>query len=137
MRTGLGVREGVVVVYEVISAGCGDRLKLVVRQPAAEVLPGGREGVEENVVGVVHLIHAEHRFEAAFVKSGIVCHEWKSLDERLDFLPDVGEYRCVLGVFFTQTVDPLAEPLVVFGLGVDEAVERIHYLSVTHYHYAY
>ena len=34
---GLGVSKGVMVVHEVISAGCGDGLELMVGEPAAEV----------------------------------------------------------------------------------------------------
>ena len=34
---GLCIRKGVMVVHEVISAGCGDGLELMVGEPAAEV----------------------------------------------------------------------------------------------------
>ena len=34
---GVCIRKGVMVVREVISAGCGDGLELMVRKPAAEV----------------------------------------------------------------------------------------------------
>ncbi len=39
---GLCIRKGVMVVHEVISAGCGDSLQRMVGAPAAEVAAGGR-----------------------------------------------------------------------------------------------
>ena len=39
MGAGLGVGQGVVMILEVIAAGCGDCLKLMVRQPMAEMAP--------------------------------------------------------------------------------------------------
>ena len=86
------------VVHEVIAAGCGDGLELMVRKPASEMPSGSSEGVVELIVGIVHLIHSEHGLEASFVESGIVRHEGESFDERLNLLPDVWEYRCILSV---------------------------------------
>ena len=61
-RAGLGIRKSVMMVHEVIAAGSGDGLELVVREPASEVLTGHSKGVVELIVGVVHLIYPEHRF---------------------------------------------------------------------------
>ena len=69
---GLCVSKGVMVVHEVISAGCCDGLQLMVRKLAAEMLPGSRQGVVELVVWVVHLIDTEHGLEAPFVETGVV-----------------------------------------------------------------
>ena len=69
---GLCVSKGVMVVHEVISAGCGDGLELMVGEPAAEMLPGSCEGVVELVVGIVHLIDTEHSLEATLVETGVV-----------------------------------------------------------------
>ena len=133
---GLCVSKGVMVVHEVISAGCGDGLELMVRKPAAEVTSGSREGVVELVVGIVHLIDTEHGLEASFVETGVVRNEGEALDERFNLLPDVREYRCIFGVLRPKSVYLLADPLVVLGLRVDETVEGIHNLPVTHYHHS-
>ena len=134
--TGLCIREGVMVVHEVISAGCGDGLELMVRKTAAEVTSGSREGVVELIVGIVHLIDTEHGLEAPLVETGVVRNERESLDERFYLLPDVWEYRCIFSSLRAKTVYLLAEPLVVLRLGVDETVEGVHNLSVTHYHHS-
>ena len=63
------------VVHEVISAGCGDGLQLMVRKLAAEMLPGSRQGVVELVVGVVHPIYLEDGLETSFVETGVVRKE--------------------------------------------------------------
>ena len=71
-RAGLCIRKGVMVVHEVISAGCGDGLELMVRKLAAEMTSGSRQGVVELVVGIVHLIDTEHGLEAPLVETGVV-----------------------------------------------------------------
>ena len=133
---GLCIRKGVMVVHELISAGCCDGLQLMVRKPAAEVTAGSRQGVVELIVRVVHLIYPEDSLETAFVETGVVRNEGESLDERFNLLPDVWEYRCIFSVLRPQTVNPLAEPLVVLRLGMDETVEGVHYFSVTYYHHS-
>ena len=133
---GLCVSKGVMVVNEVISAGCGDGLELMVRKLAAEMLPGSRQGVVELVVWVVHLIYLEDSLETSFIETGVVRNEGEALDERFNLLPDVREYRCIFGVLRPKSVYLLAEPLVVLGLRVDETVEGIHNLPVTHYHHS-
>ena len=77
---GLCIRKGVMVVHEIISAGCGDGLELMVREPATEVAAGSREGVVELIVRIVHLINSMHRLQAAFVETGVVRNEGESLD---------------------------------------------------------
>ena len=124
------------VVHEVISAGCCDGLELMVGEPAAEVTSGSREGVVELVVGIVHLIYLEDSLETSLVETGVVRNQRESLDERFYLLPDVWEYGCIFSVLRSKSVNPLAEPLVVLRLGVDETVEGVHNLPVTHYHHS-
>ena len=69
---GLCIRKGVMVVHEVISAGCCDGLQLMVRKLAAEMLSGSRQGVVELIIGIVHLIDTEHGLETSFIETGVV-----------------------------------------------------------------
>ena len=133
---GLCIRKGVMVVHEIISAGCCDGLELMVREPAAEVTSGSREGVVELVVGIIHLIYLEDSLETSFIETGVVRNEREALDERFNLLPDVWEYRCIFSILWTKPVYLLTEPLVVLRLGVDETVEGVHNLPVTHYHHS-
>ena len=73
---GLCIRKGVMVVHELISAGCCDGLELMIGEPAAEVAAWGREGVVELIVGIVHLIDTEHGLETSFVETGVMSHQW-------------------------------------------------------------
>ena len=134
-RTGLGIRKGVMVIHEVIAARSGDGLKLMVWQLISEVMSGYSKGVVELIVGVVHLIDPEHRLQATFVKAGVVSNQRESLDERLYLLPHMWEHRSIIGILRPQTVDLPAEPLVVFWLGMYEAVERVHDFPAAHYHH--
>ena len=63
-------------------------------------------------------------------------HQRKSLDERSNVVPDIREYRCIISVLRSQSVYPLAEPLVVLRLGVDKAVEGVHDFALTHNHHS-
>ena len=90
----------------------------------------------ELIVGIVHPIDTEHGLETSFIETGVVRNEGEALDERFNLLPDVWEYRCIFSVLRPQTVNPLAEPLVVLRIGVDETVEGVHNLPVTHYHHS-
>ncbi len=58
-------------------------------------------------------------------------HERKALNHRGDLLPYIREHRSVLRVLLREAVDLLTEPLIVLRLGVNQAVERIHYLAIT------
>ena len=89
----------------------------MVWKASVEVAAGGREGVVELVVGIVHLIYLEDSLEAALVETGVVRNQRESLDERLYLLPDIWEYRCIFSILRPKAVYPPAEPLVVVGLG--------------------
>ena len=67
--TCLCIGEGVMMVHEVIPAGSGYGLELMVRKPAAEVASGSRQGVVELIVRVVHLIDPEHSLETSLVEA--------------------------------------------------------------------
>ena len=129
-RTGFGVGEGVVMVGEVVAADGGDGLELVVRKGIAKPSPGGSEGVIERVAGIIHLIETENGLEASFVEAAVVGDQRKPFDARSNLFPDIGKYGRIHCILFGQAVNLLAKPLIVFGFGVDEAVEPVHDLSV-------
>ena len=52
---GFGIGEGVVVVFEVVAAGCGDGVQLVIFE-VAEPAARGLQGAAEAIVGPIHLI---------------------------------------------------------------------------------
>ena len=132
---GFGVGEGVVVVGEVVAAGGGDGLELVVGKAAAEVAAGGGQGGEELIVRAVHPAHAMDGLQAAFIETRVVRHEGQAFDHLHNLLPHLREYRRVLGVIGTKPVHPHTEPLVILRLGVNQRVERIHDLPSPHdYH---
>ena len=118
-RARLRVCQRVVMIREIIPAGGGDGLELVVGEGAAEGAAGGGEGVVEAVVWVVHAIDFEDRFQAAFVEAGVVRHEGETVDERGDLGPYRREGRCIFRVLGAETMDTHAEPLVVLRLRVN------------------
>ena len=63
------------MILEVVATGGCNRMKLVIGQRMAELSAGCSKGIVEAIVGIVHLIYLEHRFQASFIETGIVSHE--------------------------------------------------------------
>ena len=105
---------------EVKFASSSYGLELVIGQTASEMTPGGCQSVIKNIVRVIHLIDPENRLKATLIKSRVVCDQGKALDARGDLLPHIWEYWSSVGVFRPQAVNPLTEPLIVIGLGMNE-----------------
>ncbi len=136
-RAGLCVGQRVVVVGHRAAAGLGHGVQLVVGQTAAEMAARSPAGAKELVFRIVHLIDSEHGPEAALVKRTVVRHEGQSGDERLDLSPYDGEHGGVVGILVRESVYLLAEPGVVVGFGMDEAVERVGDDTAVHHHHAH
>ena len=128
---GFGIGECVVVVGEVETAGRGYGVELVVLE-MFHFASSGAESVEELVVGVVHAVDLEYRFQASFVEAGVVGHEGQALNERLYLTPHGGENGCAVGVVGPQAVHATAPVDVVVRLGADERVIAASYDAATH-----
>lgn len=137
LGAGLGVGQGVVVVFHTIAAGTGNGVQLVVGELPSEMPPRGPAGAVESVVGIVHLIDTEGRPQAPLVERAVVGHQGQSGDERLHLPPHVGERGGGVGVFVPQAVHLAAEPAVVVGLGVDERVECVGNHAAAHHHHSH
>ena len=88
MGTGLGIGQGMMVIGQVITADCGNRLQLMVRQTAAEMLTGGRKCIMELILGIIHPVHFENLFQTTFIEPAVVSHKRKSFNLRGYLLPD-------------------------------------------------
>ena len=126
MRAGLGVGQGVMMVRQVETAGCGHGLQLMVGQAAAESPPGCGKGVIEAIIRIIHLIHLEDRFQATLVETAVMSHQRQTLQERSNLLPHIREDRSPVGILRPEPVHPPAEPLVVFRLRMYETVVGIY-----------
>lgn len=107
----------------------------MVRQEPAEDAAGGGAGVAEFIIGIIHLIHAENRFQAALVEAAVVRHQRQPLDHRRHLRPYFREHRSALRILRTQTVHATAEPLVILRLRTDETVELVDYLPSPYDHH--
>ena len=82
MGAGFGIGQGMMVTSQVITAGCGNRLQLMVRQTAAEMVTGGRKCIMELILGIIHPVHFENLFQTSFIEPAIMSHKRKSLNLR-------------------------------------------------------
>ena len=126
MRTGLCISQSVMMARQIVPAGCSHCLELMIRKAAAEMPAGSGQCIVENIVRIIHLIDPVYGFQAAFIEAGVVRHKWVIFQQRMDLLPDLREHRRVLRILRPKTVHLAAEPLIVFRLRMDEAVEGIH-----------
>ena len=120
-----------VVVFKGESARSGYGLELMILE-MRKLAAGGTECVVELVVGVVHLICAEDRFQAGFVEPFVVGDEREEglsgsgsflvgeAEQGLYLCPYLWEDRGFLGVFTAEAVNLGAEVVVVVGLWLDE-----------------
>ena len=72
--TSLGIGKGVVMVEQIIAAGCCHGVELMVGKQLAEVLSRGPIGAVELIVRVIHLIASHHGLETTFVEGAVVRH---------------------------------------------------------------
>ena len=93
MCAGLGVGQGVVVTLEVVAAGGGDGLELVVGEAAAEMTAGSRQCIIELIIRIIHLIDPMDRLEAALIKPRIVRDQRQPLNPWRNLLPNIWKYR--------------------------------------------
>ena len=89
MSAGFRIGQGMMVIGQVITAGCGNHLQLMVRQTAAEMLTGGRKCIMELILGIIHPVQPECRFQTSFIEPAVMRHKRKSLNLRGYLLPDI------------------------------------------------
>ena len=124
MGTGLGIGQGMMVIGQVITAGCGNRLQLMVRQTAAEMPTGCRKGIIELILRIIHPVHFENLIDAAYRKTGqkvvIIIDEYeKPIINNFDN-HEVMEQE--LKSYFGESMKNLAE---MNGLSEEECYEKL------------
>ena len=55
----------------------------------------------------------------------------------LQLLPYFGKYWCILCIAFRDTMYPLTPIIIVVRFRLDQTVERVNYLPVTHHDYSH
>lgn len=134
---GLGIGEGVVMVFKGVAAGGRHGMQLVVGQLQPEMAARGPAGAKELVVRIIHLIGLEHGLEAALIEGTVVGHQGQSGDAGRNLPPHVGKERRSVGIGVTEPMNLLAEPRIVVRSGADERVEGVGDEAATHHHHAH
>ena len=94
---------------------CCDGMQLIVWK-IRESLPSCSEGVIKRIVGIVHLIGTEYGFQAAFVKSFVMCNEWQPLNKWLYLCPHIWKGWRIVGILLTQAVNTATYIVVIVWL---------------------
>ena len=136
-RARFRIGKSMVMVNKIIPAGGRNSLKLVVRQSMTIVLPGCGQRIMEHIVGIVHPVHPMHGLQAPFIETGVVRHQRQALNHGCNLRPYLREHRRILRIFGRKAVHPLAEPLIIFRLWMNQGIERIHHFSTPNNHHAY
>ena len=91
----------------------------------------------ELIIGIVHLIHLEHRLQASLVKGRVVSHQWQSLNLWINLSPYLRKYPGVHGILHGKSMHPSIPIGIILRLWLDETVVAIHNLTIPYYHNAY
>ena len=126
---------------EIVATGCCNGVELVVRQRVSELSAGGSKGIIETIIRVIHLVHLEHSFQATFIETCVMGHEWDggyqvtSIVKRqlirekhignlfLQLLPYLREHRSIVRIALAQSMHPLTPIIVVVRLWLNKTIE--------------
>ena len=114
-----------------ITTGSGNGVELVLGQ-IREFSTRYAQGVVELVVRVVHLIDTHHGFQAALIKRLVVGHEGQAFNQRLYLRPHLGKDGSFFRIFTAEAMHLAAPVVIVVRLRLNERIERIHYLAISH-----
>ena len=125
----LGIGEGVVVILHIETACGGNGLELMVFQVGLQAA-GCCKGVEELILGIIHLIGAEDCTKATLIKWSVMGNQGQSLNQGFYPCPHVWENGSLLGILTAKAVNLGTPIVIVVRLWMNERVELIHNLSV-------
>ena len=73
------------VILHVEATGCGGKVQLMAGN--VEATARGSESTVKFVIGIIHAVFCENRFQTAFIKRSVVSDKWKALNQWLDLRP--------------------------------------------------
>jgi hypothetical protein len=89
------------------------------------------------IIRIIHLIATEYGFQATLIKRLIMGYKGQSLNKWLYLFPYFWEYGGFFCVLTSKTMYLATPIIIVVGLWLNQRVESIHYLTITHYHYTH
>ena len=143
-----------VMVLQIVATSGSNGVQLMIRQRMTELSAGSSQGIIEAIIGIVHLICSEHCLQTPFIEAGIVSYEGnggylvshiiKFLVREvhigyafLQLLPHFGEYWRIVRIAFRNAMNSLTPVIIVVWFRLNQTIERVHYLSVTHHDHSY
>lgn len=118
------------MVFKDITTLSGYGVELMITQ-IREYSPRDTKGIIELIVRIIHLIYTKDGFQATLIKGPVVSDQRQPLYQRLYLCPNLWEHGCIVRVFMAESVHLTAPIIIIVRLGLDERIERIHYLAIT------
>ena len=131
---GLSIGQCMMMIGEVITTVFRYRMQLMVGQ-LWESLARSHTGAMELVIRIVHLIAAEHGFQATLIERFIMGHKRKPFDEWFYLFPHFREYWCIFCIFASKAMNLAAPVIIIIWFRLDQGIERIHNLAISHNHH--
>lgn len=133
MRAGFGIGQCVVVMPQIVSAGRGYGVQLVVGKLPPEKPARRPAGAEKLIARPRQVVEVQRRPQAPLVERGVVRHQRQPLDAGRQGAPYLLEFGRLVGVGTAQTVNRRGERAVIVGARADQAVKRIDHLAAAHH----
>ena len=132
MSASLCVGEGMMMIRQVEAAMGSDGMKLMILQ-IREHLKRCFISTMKLIVWIFHLIMGKTSLKATLIEILVMSYKRKISDKFRSFTPHLREDRCVVGVFFFDSMNFGVPIAIMIWNWFYETVKSIHNLPVFHY----
>lgn len=136
MCASLCISQCMMVVRQIVPAGIGHRVELMVGQLPTEDPPRGTARTEELIAGPRHIEQPETGPQTPFVERSVVRHQRQPLDPGCDLGPYASEIGRSSRIRSRQPVYLGAETAIIIRIGMDQPIDRIDNPTLAHDHHS-
>ena len=131
MSASLSICKGVMMIRQVEATVCSDGMKLMILQIGKHLY---RSSVctMKLIVWIFHLIMSETCFQATLIEGFVVSYQRKVSHKLRSLMPHLRKYRCVVGVFFFDSMNLGVPIAIMIWNWFYQAIKSIHNLPVFH-----
>lgn len=94
-------------------------------------------GTIKVIIRIIHTISTEHGFQTPLIKGFVMRNQRKPLYFRSNLLPYFRKNRSMGSIFLCQSMNTGVPIQIVIRFGMNEAVEPVGYLTISHNNHPY